>query len=76
MIGQHGLGTFLIIFLTQRQQNKENMAIHVKLNELIAALQQADKAIINIEEMTENDIRQVYSAHRDIADKHKKKARF
>ena len=30
--------TFLMVFLIQRAQNKDALAIHLKLNELVAAL--------------------------------------
>jgi hypothetical protein len=33
--------TFLMVFLIQRSQNKDSRAVHLKLNELVAALQGA-----------------------------------
>lgn len=34
--------TFLMVFLVQRSQNKESMAIQLKLNELVAAIEDAE----------------------------------
>jgi low affinity Fe/Cu permease len=49
--------TFLMVFLIQRAQNKEAMAVHLKLNELIAALQGASNHLINVEERGEEELR-------------------
>jgi low affinity Fe/Cu permease len=44
--------TFLMVFLIQRSQNKDSLAIQVKLNELIAATKGASNRLIDIEELT------------------------
>ena len=54
--------TFLMIFLMQRSQKKELLALHVKLNELISATHGADNQVINIEQQTEEEIAQVQEA--------------
>jgi low affinity Fe/Cu permease len=41
--------TFLMVFLIQRSQNKDSQAIHIKLNELIAAVNGASNRLIDIE---------------------------
>jgi low affinity Fe/Cu permease len=41
--------TFLMVFLIQRSQNKDSQAIHLKLNELIAAVNGASNRLIDIE---------------------------
>src|ERR1700724_1257783 len=38
--------TFLMVFLIQRAQNKDAIAIHVKLNEIIAAIEGASNHIV------------------------------
>src|SRR6266850_7251921 len=45
--------TFLMVFLIQRSQNKDSHAIHLKLNELVAAMSGASNRLINVEGMTE-----------------------
>src|SRR5688572_18181950 len=39
--------TFLMVFLIQRSQNKDALAVHVKLNELVAALNGASNRLID-----------------------------
>jgi low affinity Fe/Cu permease len=50
------LVTFLMVFLIQRAQNKDSQAIHLKLNELIAAVNGASNRLINVERMGEHDL--------------------
>ena len=48
--------TFLMVFLIQRAQNKDALAIHLKLNEIVAALEGASNRLIDVEDLTEGDI--------------------
>src|SRR5476651_1194136 len=48
--------TFLMVFLIQKSQNKDSKAIHLKLNELLAAHQGASNRMVNIEDLTEKDL--------------------
>ena len=48
--------TFLMVFLIQRTQNKDSLAIQVKLNELLASQQGASNRLINVEDWSEQDI--------------------
>ncbi|HKB37898.1 MAG TPA: low affinity iron permease family protein [Gemmataceae bacterium] len=48
--------TFLMVFLIQRAQNKDSHAIHLKLNELLAALHGASNRLINVEDLSESEI--------------------
>src|SRR5262245_4594692 len=49
--------TFLMVFLIQRAQNKDSQAIHLKLNELVAAIEGASNRLINCEDLSEGDVR-------------------
>src|SRR5436305_14120549 len=49
--------TFLMVFLIQRSQNKESLAIQLKLNELVAAVRGASNRLINIEDLSEAEVR-------------------
>jgi low affinity Fe/Cu permease len=56
--------TFLMVFLIQRSQNKDSLALHLKLNELVAAMEGASNRLIEVESLTEQDLdtlRQHYS---------------
>ena len=48
--------TFLMVFLIQRAQNKDALAIHLKLNEIVAALEGASNRLIDVEDLTEGEI--------------------
>lgn len=61
-----GIITYLMVFLIQRNQNKELAILHVKLNELISATKLADNRLINVEELTEKEISVVQDVHRKI----------
>ena len=49
--------TFLMVFLIQRAQNKDSQALHLKLNELVAATRGASNRLINVEGLTEEELR-------------------
>ena len=46
-----------MVFLIQRSQNKDAHAVHLKLSEVVAALQGASNRLINVEDLTETEIR-------------------
>jgi low affinity Fe/Cu permease len=48
--------TFLMVFLIQRAQNKDAIAIHLKLNEIVAAMEGASNRLIDIEDLSEEEI--------------------
>jgi low affinity Fe/Cu permease len=51
--------TFLMVFLIQQSANKDSIALHLKLNELLAATRQASNRMIGIEDLDEQDLRDV-----------------
>jgi low affinity Fe/Cu permease len=48
--------TFLMVFLIQKTQNKDAIVVQVKLNELLAADPWASNRIVNIEDLTEEEL--------------------
>ena len=48
--------TFLMVFLIQRGQNKESLAMQMKLNELIASSKSASNRLIDVEDLTEGEL--------------------
>ncbi len=48
--------TFLMVFLIQRSQNKDSLAIQLKLNELVAAADGASNRLIDVEDLSESDL--------------------
>ncbi len=49
--------TFLMVFLIQKAQNKDSLAIQLKLNELVAAHEFASNRLIDIENIPEEELR-------------------
>lgn len=52
--------TFLMVFLIQKAQNKDSRALHLKLNELIAAMEGASNRMVNIEDLSEKELEQIH----------------
>jgi len=59
--------TFLMVFLIQNAQNRESKAIHIKLDELIHAVGHARNDIINIENLTEEQLDEIGRRYQKIA---------
>ena len=59
--------TFLMVFLIQRSQNKDALALHVKLNELVAAVEGASNRVIEVEALTEDDLGTLESYYSELA---------
>ncbi|MEP6569830.1 MAG: low affinity iron permease family protein [Acidobacteriota bacterium] len=58
--------TFLMVFLIQRSQNKDALAIHLKLNEIVAALEGASNRLIDVEDLTEAEIKTLHSHYQKL----------
>jgi len=56
--------TFLMVFLIQRAQNKDALAIHLKLNEIVAAMEGASNRLIDVEDLSEPEINALRSYYR------------
>src|SRR5262245_49665478 len=59
--------TFLMVFLIQRAQNKEALALHLKLNELVAALEGASNRLIDVEALSEKELRTLERHYGELA---------
>jgi low affinity Fe/Cu permease len=64
--------TFLMVFLIQRAQNKDSRAIHLKLNELVAALKGPSNRLIDVEKLTEDEIKALGNYYQTLAEMAKK----
>lgn len=58
--------TFLMVFLIQNTQNRDAHALHLKLDELIYALKEADNNLIDIEHLSEDELDQLSTRYRDL----------
>ncbi|RQR62738.1 low affinity iron permease family protein [Burkholderia sp. Bp9126] len=59
--------TFLMVFLLQRNQNRDSVALHLKLDELVAATRSASDQVIGIEDASEDELRRLAKAYLDLA---------
>lgn len=62
--------TFLMMFVIQQSQNRDTMALHLKLNELIASNKDTSNRLIASEDLTEEElevIKKYYKAISDVA---------
>jgi len=64
--------TFLMVFLIQRTQNKDALAIHIKLNEIVAALEGASNRLIDVEDLSEAEIQTLTQHFRSLSQMAKK----
>src|SRR6266566_9999250 len=51
--------TFLMVFLIQNTQNRDSEAMHVKLDELIRAMEGAHNALLDLEELEDKDLAKI-----------------
>ena len=60
--------TFLMVFLIQRTQNKDGLAIQLKLNELVAAIEGASNRLIDVEDLSEDDLHILHKHYEVLAE--------
>jgi low affinity Fe/Cu permease len=51
--------TFLMVFLIQNTQNRDSAALHLKLDELLRAVQGARNSMVDLEEMSDDDLKRL-----------------
>lgn len=59
--------TFLMVFLIQRSQNKDGLAIQLKLNELVAAVAGASNRLIDVEDLDEYELHVLHKHYAKLA---------
>ncbi|MBA4166459.1 MAG: low affinity iron permease family protein [Chitinophagaceae bacterium] len=64
--------TFLMVFLIQKSQNKDSKAIHLKLNELLAAHEGASNRMVDIEDINEQELDQLHKFYKRLSERAKK----
>ncbi len=63
------IATFLMVFLIQNTQNRESMAMQLKLDELIRSDKDAHYALLDLEELTEAELFQLRKKYEALAEK-------
>jgi low affinity Fe/Cu permease len=64
--------TFLMVFIIQKSQNKESKAVQLKLNELIAASRLASNRMVDIEDLTEDELNVLHKFYRKLSEEAEK----
>src|SRR4051794_25410023 len=59
--------TFLMVFLIQRSQNKDSLALHLKLNEIVAAMNGASNRLVDVESLSEDDLGHLHRYYHELA---------
>jgi low affinity Fe/Cu permease len=59
--------TFLMVFLIQHAQNKDTLAVQLKLNELVAAIEGASNRLISVEDLSDDDLLVLRRHYRELA---------
>ncbi|QEH31879.1 Low affinity iron permease [Aquisphaera giovannonii] len=60
------MSSFLLLFLLQRAQAKDTLAMQAKLNELLAAVNKASPQLINLEDRSEEEVREVHDLYQEL----------
>src|SRR5258706_14627716 len=59
--------TFLMVFLIQNTQNRDSEAMHLKIDELIRAMEGAHNALLDLEELEEKDLDKIRADYQKLA---------
>ena len=57
-----------MVFLIQRAQNKGSLAVQLKLNEIVAALEGASNRLISVEDLSEQELEVLHIHYRSLAE--------
>jgi low affinity Fe/Cu permease len=60
--------TFLMVFLIQNTQNRDSEAMHIKLDELIRAIDGAHNALLNLEDLGERELDRIRADYTKLAE--------
>jgi low affinity Fe/Cu permease len=61
--------TFLMVFLIQNTQNRDSEAMHIKMDEMIRAIEGAHNALLDLEELEDDDLDRIRKRYRKLAAK-------
>lgn len=61
--------TFLMVFLIQNTQNRDSEALHIKLDELIRANRHAQNALLDLEELEEEELDRIRDDYENLANR-------
>lgn len=59
--------TFLMVFLIQNTQNRESIAVHLKLDELIRAIKTTHNELLKVEEIPDEELKSLLEQYENLA---------
>ena len=62
--------TFLMVFLIQNTQNRDSRGTHLKLDELIKAVRGARNSMIDLDRLSDEELRQLEAEYKRLCDRH------
>jgi low affinity Fe/Cu permease len=60
------VASFVLLFLLQRSQSKATLSLQVKLNELLASVHRASPELINVENRSESEVKEIHDRFQEI----------
>lgn len=63
--------TFLVVFLIQNTQNRQSETLELKIDELIKALKKARNSLIDLEELSDDELKKLHEQFKRFSDKEK-----
>ena len=60
--------TFLMVFLIQNTQNRDSEAMHLKVDELIRAVAEADNSMLDLEELEDEALASIHARYTAMAE--------
>jgi low affinity Fe/Cu permease len=67
--------TFLMVFLVQSTQNRDAKAIHLKLNELLRAVKNARTELVDLEDLSDDELEALQAQFQRVRDKSRQAAK-
>lgn len=66
--------TFLVVFMIQNTQNRDSKAIHLKLDELLRAVKEARTGLVDLEDLSDEELKKLEEDFRKLHELEKDKA--
>jgi low affinity Fe/Cu permease len=65
--------TFMMVFLIQNTQYRDSEAVHIKLDELIRSIKEAQNELLDLEEMEDEDLDRIRADYEKLAERARNK---
>lgn len=67
--------TFLMVFILQNSQNRETLAIQLKLDEIIRSMKSAHNQLLDIEQLSDEELEEIHKKYEQLAHHVKKRVK-